>query len=306
MSWYAIDAIDDAFETARSFLFPFEIGRWLRLAVIVFFLGASSAGNIDIPRSSLSGVPSDVLLLLTVVLLVFVLVFSLIGRVMEFVLLESIHTDSVHIRRYFRQQFWRGVRLLLFEIGIVLLAASPFVVILLLVDPSSLFVLSMILLLLAAVLVVGVLLDFTVRFVVPVMLLEECGVLDGWRRFWPTLKDEWKQYAVYVVINFFLGIGVAVVFFIGFLIAMLVTLLVVGLPMAIVFELSTTAGLVALVVAIPVGLFLLLAALLALQILVTVYFKYYSLHVLRKTNAEFDLIPYVDDDSDSESTAVGE
>ena len=37
MSLYAVDAIDDALSATRSFLWPFDRGRWLRLALVVFF-----------------------------------------------------------------------------------------------------------------------------------------------------------------------------------------------------------------------------------------------------------------------------
>lgn len=39
MVWYAIDAIQDAIDETKALLWPFERGIWLRLAVIVFFVG---------------------------------------------------------------------------------------------------------------------------------------------------------------------------------------------------------------------------------------------------------------------------
>ena len=39
MTLYALDAIDDAATATRELLWPFDLGRWLRLVVVVFFLG---------------------------------------------------------------------------------------------------------------------------------------------------------------------------------------------------------------------------------------------------------------------------
>jgi len=32
MSWHAVDAVDDAVEATRRFLFPFSLVRWTKLA----------------------------------------------------------------------------------------------------------------------------------------------------------------------------------------------------------------------------------------------------------------------------------
>jgi hypothetical protein len=42
MSWYAVDALDEAFAETRDLLLPFELGTWLRLAVITAFAGLSA------------------------------------------------------------------------------------------------------------------------------------------------------------------------------------------------------------------------------------------------------------------------
>jgi len=44
MVLHALDDIGDAIDATQSFLFPFETGNWLRLAVVVFFLGSSGGG----------------------------------------------------------------------------------------------------------------------------------------------------------------------------------------------------------------------------------------------------------------------
>lgn len=42
MSLHAVENVDDAFRATKAFLLPFDRRRWLKLAVVVFFVGGSS------------------------------------------------------------------------------------------------------------------------------------------------------------------------------------------------------------------------------------------------------------------------
>jgi len=57
MSWHAIDSVDEAIEETRSFLSPFAVGRWLKLALISIFIGTggSGFGLLNLPSS----IPGD-------------------------------------------------------------------------------------------------------------------------------------------------------------------------------------------------------------------------------------------------------
>lgn len=50
MTLHAVDDIDDAIDATKSFLFPFEVGTWLRLAFVVFFIGGGG-GGLNLVRS---------------------------------------------------------------------------------------------------------------------------------------------------------------------------------------------------------------------------------------------------------------
>lgn len=316
MTWYAVDAIDEAFETARSFLFPFDRGRWIRLAVIVFFLGSTPSGSFQFPQTGVeNNYPSgmdDILLLIVGVVFVLAVVFGLIGSVMQFVLLDSIRADSIHIRRYFRNQFWKGVRLFLFHIGVFLLIFLLVlfgVVAVLAVSglETSLSILLAVVLVpvgVAVVFAVGLVLGFTNSFVAPVMLLEDRGVISGWQRFWPTLKADWKQYALYVVVNFFLNLAAGIGVFLLTVLVGLVIVLAVAIPTVIAYLVAEIVGVVVGIVLGLIGVAALLIAMFLIQITVTVYFRYYSLLVLEKTNDAFELIPDPDADTPADSDAA--
>ena len=324
MTLYAVDAIDDAVDATRSLLWPFDAGRWLRLMVVVFFVGgaggsapsqfggSASAGSgprpgsipqLPAPETVLPGtaellVIGAVLAVVTAVVLVLVFV----GSVMEFVFVESLRREAVSIGRYWRDRWRAGVRLFGFRLalGVVTLTLAGAAL-----APALLPVLSgdapvAVGLLFLAVPVLGVLAlvsglvgGLTTNFVVPVMIAEDRSVLSAWRRFWPVLTGQWKEYAAYVALAFVIraatgiAVGVAVVF--GVIVA------------AIPFGITGIAGFALLSVARPVGaaliavsilLFVLAVVAIALFVSVPVqtYLRYYALFVLGDTDVDFDLI----------------
>lgn len=50
MSLHAVGDIDDAIDATKAFLLPFDAGRWLRLALVVFFVGGGG-GGLNVVRS---------------------------------------------------------------------------------------------------------------------------------------------------------------------------------------------------------------------------------------------------------------
>ncbi|WP_224449184.1 DUF7544 domain-containing protein [Haloprofundus salilacus] len=346
MPWYAIDAIDDAIDSSRRFLFPFSLGRWLRLAVIVFFLGALSTGGSPPNLGGFSnvgdaptqpgptpapqptpdvdpGTLTEIALLfggLVAVLVLLSLLFGLVGDVMRFVFLDALRTGDVRIRSPFRRRLGKGLRLFGFKLILNLLVGIPiFVGVALFVlafaapgllsgfgiDPGIFAGLGgaglLAVFALAALLgiVVGLLVGLTDTFVTAVMLVDDVGVVEGWRRFWPTLRDEWKQYLVYLVMRAILGIGVGIVTSIVVAIPALVigavtVIVLIAIASAFGATLSVvTAVLGALTVLVALVAFLFVA--LPVGIVVQTYFRMYELMVLGRSNEAFALVPLPDD-----------
>ncbi|MFB6160517.1 MAG: hypothetical protein ABEJ61_04990 [Haloferacaceae archaeon] len=233
MTLYAVDDVDDAVAATRSFLWPVDRGRWVRLAVVVFFVdggggvpfqftggapgGAepSPPGGPGVPAAP-DAVPSvggadlaDLAVVAALVALVglVLLGFLLVGSVMEFVLVESLRREAVTIRRYWRERWRQGVRLFavrlvlgVLVLGVVgLLLAAALAPLLLGTGAFSLVALLVAVPVVVVAVAIGLVDGFTTMFVVPVMVVEDRGVLAAWRRFWPTATGQWKQYAAYAV-----------------------------------------------------------------------------------------------------------
>lgn len=333
MSLHALEDLDDALDATRAFLWPIDRSRWLKLAVVVFFVGGPGAnlnafqfnvpagdgtppGGLPAPPGGLptpGGVGPNVLFVVGAVVaavLLVALALLFVGSVMEFVLVESLRREEVLLRRFWGEHWRRGVRLFGFRLVVGLLVFGSAAVL------AVLFVLPVVvdvtpgpappvggasivaLLLLVPVafvlaLVVGLANGFTTVFVVPIMILEACGVLDGWRRLWSTIVARPWQYLAYAVASFVLSIvgGVLVAILLG--VAALVLLIPFGILGAVGLLLLTTVppfgvGVLALVVLLFVLSLFAVAAL--VQVPVVTYLRYYALLVLGDVDADLDLV----------------
>ncbi|ESS06965.1 MAG: hypothetical protein A07HB70_00746 [uncultured archaeon A07HB70] len=315
MTLYAVDDVVDAVAATRAFLLPFDRSRWLRLALVVFFVGggaglqlssgapdagASVGGSSTLP--SLGGAELALVGAAAVVVVGLVLAFLFVSSTMEFVFVASLRRESVALRRDWRANWWRGARLLGFRLAlgtVALAAAAVFVGLAVAPALAGVPVGSAVVLLVAVpalvVLAVGAGLagGFTTAFVVPVMIVDDCGPLAAWRRFWPTLTAGWRQYAAYAVGAFVLRFAA------GLLATAATTLAAVGL--AVPFGLVALAGVALLGVAEALGwvvvgtavvLFVLSLVVVSLLVAVPVqtFRRYYDLLVLGDTDQSLDVM----------------
>lgn len=321
MSLYALDNLDDALDATRAFLTPIDRTLWVKIAFVVLFIGGPGAnlnafqfgtgggGNGGPPPGDIPGFeagPQLWLLIAGVVgaALVIGLAFALVGSIMEFVFIESLRNEAVTVRRYWGRRWRQGLRLFGFRLVIGLFVFGGALLLGILgfffsdtVAPGT--IAAIVLLVLPAfsalALVLGLVYGFTTVFVVPIMLLEDCGVLDGWRRLWPTITAQWKQYLAYAVSSFFLSIlgGVLVAVVTAVLAAILLIpfglLFALGIGLA-VFVAEPFILAVGIVVGTPYILALIAVAALV-QVPVQTYLRYYALLVLGDVEYGLDLIP---------------
>ncbi|WP_440948534.1 DUF7544 domain-containing protein [Methanosarcina sp. T3] len=156
MSWYGIDAVDRAFSRTRKALFePFDFWKWVKLAIIIFFVGgigynyegsgtnyrtgSEDLGNNfpNIEPGRISDLPSGtsgfglnyvqsisplaIIAAVIVFLLILALIFSYISSVMEFVFVESLVKNEVFFWAYSKKFMGKGFNLLLVRLAIALI-----------------------------------------------------------------------------------------------------------------------------------------------------------------------------------------
>ncbi len=317
MTLYALDDVGDAFEVTSEFLRPVEARTWAKLALVVLFIGGaggnvtsfqSSVGGSAGPVPDLSAGPGLWLLIAAIVgvALVVGLVFVLVGSIFEFVFVESLRREEVSIRQYWGQRWRQGVRLFAFRVALGLfllgggaLLAASIVLPLVGFDPlGGLWLAGVVLLLpvfLVIAIVTGVVYVFTTIFVVPIMVLEDCGVVAGWRRLWPTITRDWKQYLAVALL--YVGLAIAGGIVVGILTALSLLILFIpfGLLFAIAFGLfafvSEVLGFLAFLVLGVAGVITAIAVVAVVQVPVQTYLRYYALLVLGDIEPPFDLIP---------------
>ncbi len=319
MALHAAQNVGDAFTVAREFLLPFDFRRWLKLAVVAFFIGGgmnfpgaqfnTSAGSERILAEGIPiSPPTELVPIIAAVVAVVVgigLLFAIVGAIMEFVFVESLHSGAVSIRRYWSRRWRQGLRLFGFRIliglpmfAIVIGWLALFFVPLLTgvagpILPFGAFILGIPVIFVLGLLY-GLVSAFTTVFVVPIMIKNDCGVLAAWRPLWGSIKAEPKQYLAYAVIGFLLTIAAGILTSVAVGLGAIVVLVPLGLFAAITYftvSFSSTVGfaiLVALAV-VFVAAIVLLSAL--VQVPVVAYLRYYALLVLGDIEAEFDIIP---------------
>jgi hypothetical protein len=319
MALHAIDDIGDAFAATREFLLPFELRRWLKLAVVALFLGSGTSlptvqfdapGGVDRPTGGEfpTLTPDDWLIVGAVIgaIVLLALLFALVGAIMEFVFVESLRTGEVRIRRHWGNRWRQGLRLFGFRLAIgvpvvglvvgwVALLVTPFLFPE--VNPVAAFgtlLFAGIPLLVLVSLLYALVASFTTVFVVPIMIRTDGGVLAGWRRLWGSIKTSPKQYLAYAVIAFVLSIaaGIAASIVVGLAaVALAFPLALLGALLYFTVSFSSTVVTVAFVGVALLAVLAIVVLWLLVQVPVVAYLRYYALFVLGDADASLDLIP---------------
>ncbi|MFC5134500.1 MULTISPECIES: DUF7544 domain-containing protein [Haloferacaceae] len=317
MALHAVENVEEAFGVTREFLTPVDVRRWLKLALVVFFVGGGvsfptaqfntstppgDVSNGDVPFS----LPVDVVTLVVALVAVGLLLgglFALIGAIFEFVLIESLRTGEVSLRRHWRRRWRQGLRLFGFRIAIGLpmlaLFAGWFALLVVPIltgrDPTipfTAFLVGIPVVFLVSVLY-ALVSGLTTVFVVPLMIRSDSGVLAAWRRLWGSITSAWKQYLAYVVVSFLLTVAAGIVASIAVgivAIVLLIPVLVVAAITHVTVSVSSTLGIVILVaLGLLFGLSMLVVWTLA-QVPVVTYLRYYALLVLGDIEESFDVL----------------
>lgn len=346
MSWYAIESVDSAIDATRSFLFPVEPLAWLKLAVITIFVGVGGGGGVStatnlanapanlpadptepgVPEQLPAALPVEPWVVVAVVAVAALigLVLTLVAETLRFVFYDALRTQTVRLRGPARRRVGQAVRLFGFKLLVNIAFGLPFVLggaVLWTVGIDALsdttLAVGVVFGGLAAVVafvLYSLLIRGTDEFVVPLMVVSDAGVLDGWRQFWPTVRSQPAQFVVYIIIHFLLLLAIsigqsiiaALVFGIIGTISALVGLLVVfGLFGGLSAALASTAGIIALGGLVVLTVLVAIVVYLPVSIVVLTYVISYEISVLEAADDDFQLLPETTDDaSDTESTPV--
>jgi hypothetical protein len=289
----AIDAISPAFDRVRRQLFqPFRFAFWVRMALVALatgeFYSSSSWSGLRFTLPSTRRNPGYAVLDLVqphweylkryLPWIVLAGLFILAGMalwvyassVFRFILFDSVLTDHCAIRTQWRQWRSHGMRFFLWRVCLGLGIAAALGILagagaLAFVSTGAfknprqhvaLLVLGGIaaFLLLTCIIILAALISLFARdFVVPVMALENVGIIDGWRRVIALLGADKKGYVGYVLMKIVLVVGTTILFGILTLIAVLLMLIPLSIAGAALYFFARSAGLLWSFPAIAVG-----------------------------------------------------
>lgn len=322
----AIDCIGPAFTQTKKQLFaPFRFKRWLRLAVVCmmtgeFAGGGGGGGNFNFPmphdkgRKSLMALPhadwSKILPWLPwivggiVSLFLLLFIFMYVSSVYRFVLFDSVLNDHCDFKGSWRRWeprgrsyfFWNLALFFISSFAFALLLGIPILiawqmglfrhpgehVLVLILGGVAMFFSFMALAIVGAI--IGL---FAKDFCVPIMAMEEVGVLAAWRRLLPILKTQKMAFTGYVLMKIVLAIGSAMIVGIATFILLIVLLIPLGIAGVAIFFAGKAMGVTMSVATISVlviaGGILVLALFYLLALLSTpsmVFFQSYINHFI--------------------------
>lgn len=278
----AIDAISPAFDRARRLLFqPFRLAFWARMGLVALatgeFYSSSSWSGMRFTMPSfgrhLGYAYLDALrphweylkrylpwiILAGVLMLVAMVLWVYTSSVFRFILFDSVLTDRCLIKAQWRQWRSQGRRFFLWRVclglgvvtaiglfgGACVLAAvttgafknpRQHIALLVLGGLAAFMLLTCIIILIALIAL------FARDFVVPVMALENLGVIGAWRRVIALLSADKKGYAGYVLMRVVLVVGCTIIFGILTLIAVLIFLIPLSIAGAAIYFFARSAG----------------------------------------------------------------
>ena len=268
--WIAWAAIEGAMTKTRQMLFePFDLTKWVKLAIILFFIGGGGGGGsnfnsnpsngnfgdfgnsqsdaelnafVNETVSEVSAFIDQYMTYIVLAVLAFLLVtalFSYISSVMQFVFVESVVRNHVTIRAYIRNNLGNGLQLFILNwtLGIafliaIILSLLPVLSAVLDGDVSALSFGSFIPFLVVLVLgsILLVILDSFTNLAIPVMLYENVGVLKALSKVISTAVHSIPQVLVYWIIRGVLGIIIGI----AAVVISLIVLLIAGLALLLI------------------------------------------------------------------------
>ncbi len=280
MGWYGTDAVDAALKrTKKALIEPFDFWKWIRLGIILFFIGGSGMeflnfnfpANYNLPSEDRTeGVPSteeflnqinqlweqyNTYILIAISVIVFIiLLFILISSIMEFVFVESLVTNRVAIRAHFKKYLRPGFDLFIIQIVLGIGILSLFILAMLPIMQQFLepritvtpgMILGGILWFIAVMLLLAVVSGLIMSFIslaIPVAMYQEISITAAIRKILGRFREDWKQILVYWAVRVIAWIGASIAVGIAALILFVVLFLILLIPALILYFILSALG----------------------------------------------------------------
>jgi hypothetical protein len=305
--------IKEALDRTAELLWPPRTGIWLRISIIALFLGGGMinpfrADNVQLSevQNSLPGTEAlsgHITLFFTVLagFLVAGLIYVIFSAIFQFIFVDCLSSGEILLTRRFSLRWRKGLHLVGFYlILLTLILTSAFAVALTIIMPALLYenpdfvkvlilLTEVLLILLITLIPVWIIAILTADFVVPVMIVDDCGIITGWRRIITLFHGRWTEAGIYTALKIFLT------FLAGIILGTIIFL--ISIPLGIIGDILTIgAGYTPMITpagVIRIGLATVVMILISLLLMVPVitFFRYYSLAVLRDLDPFYSLLP---------------
>ena len=257
MIYHVADTLNKAYErTKKALIEPFDLWKWLKLAIIVFLisggLGFGNSGyNTSYPAGDIDSmgeidsigqvfdqlVPISYpgLIIMGIVLLIVITeVFGYISCVMEFVFVDSLTKHEVKFWDYSRKYLGPGldlfiIRFILFLIffSLIIIAALP--LILQLIDqtsgpflPGLIAGIGLLGFILLGITITGAVIDSFINLSIPLAMYHEIGIIAAFKKVFNNSMEDKEQILAYWIGRIFLWIGAGIVVGIVVILCMLI------------------------------------------------------------------------------------
>lgn len=313
--WHAVGALNRALEETNSLLFKkVKFVFWLKLALVVFLVGGGGFFNPTSFVGNENRSDVDLMRYLPLVVVVFSviviigLVFSFIRAVCQFMFIDALVDGRIEIVKGFKRNLDNGFSLFLFNLALgfatiaaVIAILMPAVYYMFLsgaeVSRPVTFVgmLLMMCIVLPIALASGIIGSFTNEFVTVLMYKNRKGVVYCWKRLIGLIKNNTKEFVVYMVVRIACGIAASIILFIVEIVVTIVAIIVAIVPVvgfivivggsAIALDWGTSALmwlLIPAVVAAIAYLWVVSYIIVALTLPIPVFFRYYSMLFLHR------------------------
>ena len=247
-------------------------------------------------------------ILITLPLIIILLLLSYISNVFSFIFIETAITCKPQIKTKFSKNKDLGLSTFLFDIIISImfvvgtfLIASPLIIIYLKTGTIATTFTPLMMLYAATAILAFIVLLFGLSivsklnydFIMPKMFNKNIGVKDCWKCMLPKFKKEWLQTIGYLIIKFILasiaGFAILLLLIPALLIIAVIVMLFVGIGymIGLFSAISTTTS---IIIAAPFTIALLIISTYIITIFtlpVPVFFRYYSMEVLKKLDKTY-------------------